>query len=371
MSEAFRDIYIQIGKRKWQLCILPSTESPKNVLDLLDDHLDPPDLLIVAGSNKDLRQLWEESLDAQSLSDWKALVSTHGLPTFDPSLSGPCLIIGPQHLLKHFSRSVTLEPEPPAQSEQKKFTAIEILSTQQMDLAEVPSFLEERWSADPFVQNQQLQDEALDRIGRTLGALARKAHHQGIAITLPEEMKSPLPPWNCLVPLKHSPGPTHFATLNMQQETQTDPRDTVFAELILLQRSLATLSFLPVGSMSNDDWLQIAETIEDLGYLFMRHEHIETYPILVQGFEIGILAAEVHSWNFLHGDLCLSNLAHRPSYPAGKRAATFDSECQAPIDHPTTALERAKDLALLKIETPFLFWEAIKLGYRYRAPEEA
>jgi hypothetical protein len=371
MSGAFRDISTQIGKRMWQLRILASTASPKNMLDLLDDHPDPPDLLLIAGSNESLRRQWEESLNARSLSDWQTQVSTQGLPMFDLSLSGPCLIIGPQHLLTHFSRSVMLEPEPPAQSEQKKFTPLEVLASQQTDLSEVPSFLEESWSSDPFVQNKQLQHEALDRIAHTLGALASKAHQQGIAMTLPEEATLPLPPWNCLMPLKHSPGPKHVATSKMQEETPADPRDTAFTELLLLQRSLTTLTFLPADSMSHDNWLQIAETMEDLGYLFMRHEHIETHDILDQGFEIGLLAATFHSWNYLHGDFCLSNVKYNPSGPAGGRAATFDSKCQAPIDHPTTASERAKDLAMLKIETPFLFWEAIKLGYRYRAPEEA
>ena len=80
----------------------------------------------------------------------------------------------------------------------------------------------------------------------------------------------------------------------------------------------------------------------------------------------GKAIAELHSLNVIHGDLQPSNLL------GGDSPAVTDLLRSRELNRPLTILERAQDLALLKLHwRHFLSWEAIKLGYRSIAPKEA
>src|SRR5436305_5297484 len=259
MSESLRYLQIKIGKRKWQFVVLYAKEPSENIVNLLNDDPNQPDLLIVADLDKRLQALWEKSIVSQSLFDWKAQEITNGL-SLDPSLSGSCLVVGPQRLLKHFCRSIAPEGETSLKHEiEKKATIPETIPTQLIDLADIPSFPEELRSADPLGQNKQLQNDAQDKLAQFIGVLAKKAHLQGVAITLPAplsgEVDPDLEPWSRIAHLNLPPDPVNFAALE-KQDADVISEDDVFAELTLLQRCLATLSFLSANSMSNNDWFQ-------------------------------------------------------------------------------------------------------------------
>ncbi len=101
---------------------------------------------------------------------------------------------------------------------------------------------------------------------------------------------------------------------------------------------------------------------------------IEEFPNLLPFFEAGAFAANVHSASVIHGDLKLSKLIYadqRNIKPLGERVITVDLGHATKLDRPITTSERAKDLATLKTSCTYIRWEAVKLGYRFKAPEEA
>jgi tRNA A-37 threonylcarbamoyl transferase component Bud32 len=121
------------------------------------------------------------------------------------------------------------------------------------------------------------------------------------------------------------------------------------------------------------DWQRRAELLECAGYLIIAGAAApDDIGELSAYFEIGALAARMHAYNVLHGDMHRANFGFESEpRPVGERAITYDPGDISILQRPPTARERAQDLAILKATCSFIEWEAAKFGYRFKAPEIA
>jgi tetratricopeptide (TPR) repeat protein len=90
-------------------------------------------------------------------------------------------------------------------------------------------------------------------------------------------------------------------------------------------------------------------------------------PRLNAAHEFGKLAARLHAAKFV-GGLDITNCKFEPD---GTLIAMFSIGRGRILEHPLTIEERAKDLVTVKEQVSAPAWEAVKLGYRFSAPDDA
>jgi hypothetical protein len=91
-------------------------------------------------------------------------------------------------------------------------------------------------------------------------------------------------------------------------------------------------------------------------------------------FEGGALAARIHAEGYRFIDMHPGQYGtskRTRANPPGERAVLVDYPAAVAIHRPPTARERAQDLGVMKLHCSFAQWEAVKEGYRLKAPEHA
>jgi hypothetical protein len=121
---------------------------------------------------------------------------------------------------------------------------------------------------------------------------------------------------------------------------------------------------------------QLAEMLEELGYIALSREHhdrrIDAFRPTKMPFRffytIREIAARLYEINVIHGDMTTSNFL----YDEQQRTAVIsDVGTTCFLKRPITMEEHAADVGLMKLTCSFEEWEAVKLGYRNRAPDRA
>jgi hypothetical protein len=352
------------------------SEATEDARRALTEDAGQGDLLVILAPDEEVRKRWGESIRSYP-DDWDARfltgVQDPGLPV---SLQDPCLLVGPKRLIDRFCRSFKVHGE----------TADSDLSAREKEIpsgryaelpdpSEVPRFPEEQ-NQDPFGQNATLQHAAWTRVAGLVGRMAKIAHLRGRALTLPPpppgyadiEMK----PWRTVVSLDPNAADLRAGELaGLTAQSGAGEGDTERG-LDLIQRCLLTCAAL-AGGRDSPEWGSAAAMLESLGYLLVsKSVDIESCPHLVAYFEIGACAAGMHDYKLLHGDMHPQNFGYRwENRGLGKRGVPFDPGHVCKLSRPLTPLERAKDLAILKLHCTFPQWEAAKLGYRFTAGDIA
>ena len=383
MHEHVQSLRVKVGKRQWLLAVVESQEPLDNPCSFLSNVPDEPDLLIISGLQGDAFRQWEHSVTTQC-EEWETQFIKEGLSSLNPLLSKPCLVMGPQWLLRHFCDSATPSQQVPSGDLTPPQEELQRLRSN-LELSEVPRFPEEG-RQDPFGQNQQLLNDVWLKVAKSVGALARRMHDQQLTVMLPLPIAEQvdlgktashgdIAPQQTVIPLSYSPddsGPTQLVREQIESLQHEKGYDT---ELNLIQRFLVTLAALPPDMLNSSDRLEAAELLEDLGYLFVSSNlDMEALQHLLYYFDTGVAIALIHGINILHGDLSLGkdgNILFFENTPSGKRVALLDfGLSKKGTGSLPTAWERAKDLALLKLQCSFISWEAVKLGYRFKTPND-
>jgi hypothetical protein len=360
---------IKIRKRLWVLLVMHAVPPAKNLRSFLIDDPQKPDLLLLE-VEENLYERWREAVSDQCGSEWEVRQILSDLATIAPSLGGVSLVVGERKLVIKFFESVGPDHDPEKGAIEQYGTDLNIITGHYPELpdpSEVPRMPEEDF-LDPFGQNTNFLESAWFRISNALGHLTSKAHARRMAVTLPasfdERATSQAQPGQTLVSLTSSTESISSLQTLRQMPELLPGEDEVTAGLILLQRCLLVAIGLDNDKADNGVWTLINEIIESLGYILVSHS-MDIKDLLRDNFsEWGKAIATLHSFNIIHGDLHPGNIV-------GFAGVTdFLKSCE--LNRPLTTLERAQDLALLKLHwRHFLSWEAIKLGYRSIAPEEA
>jgi hypothetical protein len=234
----------------------------------------------------------------------------------------------------------------------------------------VPPFAEEGRS-DPLGQSEMLLRNARLRIATFVGEHARAAHARGIAVSLPRPPIIPeweWKPWRIAIGVDTDGRNSISPAARLEAADDRERPLAAPALLWLLQRCLVSLSASD-RSQPEEQWFALAEAIEDFGYIALCREFdVTTRPRLNAVYEVGKMAARLHAFKAIHGDLHLGDFRFDEN---GKLTSMFDLGRTAILDRELTILERASDLAVLKKHCTFLEWESAKLGYRAEAPEVA
>jgi hypothetical protein len=343
--------------------------------------------------DEDLQRQWIKAVAAQCGEKWKTCLITGNLTSLDPSLSDPSLVIGPQQLLRRFCNAIASNEEVSINYPKEEARRLESWIEPWMlpglvssidylpDPSEIPRYPEEG-RLDPFGQNLHLLDSAWSTIAEFVGKLARQAHAQGIAITLPYSSsgqdKSAMKPWRMVVSLAPSSGDQNLSE-SMEQFSLSlpDTQEKDFG-LGLIQRCLLIFTLLFSDAATIDEWHNLGMFVEELGYILVSRSIDIRSRLCPEGlkgeFLKGQYAAERHADNWILGDMHPGNFlyeAPNDQNPMGELQVIDIPETARILDHPITALERAKDLAIIKLCCGFTAWEAVKLGYRSVAAREA
>lgn len=332
MSETKQHLLIKVGKRRWMITVMHSAEPPSNLYTYHTQSADKPDFYLVFEADADLRQRWIEAVTSQCGGEWETRLITLSLSDLDQSLLGPCLIIGPQRLLRHFCNAIASEGEDLTDaSEGEDLTdgvAEKLIGLEGIDFlpdpSEVPRFFKEE-HLDTFGQNPYFLNSAWSRIAKFVGSFAYEVHSRGIAVMLPisspEQAELPMELQQAIVPLASS-SDTYITLESVKQGNSAllDVKETDLG-LDLVQRCLLILTALSSETEATHEWLGTAEFIEELGYILVSHSiDIQACPQdLIAHFLIGKAAALMHSANFIHGDLHSGNFLFRQDeqYPQG------------------------------------------------------
>lgn len=227
---------------------------------------------------------------------------------------------------------------------------------------------------DPFGQNPVFNANALLEVAKFAGIHAAIAHQNGIAVSLPQPCQA-FPetywkPWRSVLSIMPNDASSPIERQSETHNAEWEARIGLFG-LELVQRCLVSRAAFPTND-SSDYWTQLAEAIENLGYLVIsRSFDLHAFRQLNACYELGKFAALLHAEQCVHGDLHLDNFAFQED---GELRSAFDFGRATFLERPLTSLERACDLAVLKHNLEeingFLQWEAAKLGYRSQAPLE-
>jgi hypothetical protein len=371
MRSTVQRFHCKRDSRYWTLLLVRPSEAIEDARQVLAEDAEQADLLVILAPDEEVRKRWGESIRRYP-DDWDARFLTEVQdPDLSVSLQAPCLLVGPKRLIERLCRSFKVHGETPDSDLDTR--AKEILSALP-DPFDVPRFPEEQ-NQDPFGQNATLQHAAWMRVAGLVGRMAKIAHLQGRAITLPPPppgLSIPeLKPWRTVVSL--DPNAADFRAGELAGLTVQSGEGEGGTErgLDLIQRCLLTCAAL-AGSQDSQEWSNAAAILESLGYLLVSKSiDIESCPYLVPAFELGVWAAKIHGLGCLHGDMHLENFSFEQGRQLGEGVACLDYGDFCALSRPLTPLERAKDLAILKMHCTFPQWEAAKLGYRFKAGDIA
>ncbi len=390
MSISPQYLRLKIDKRYWVLCVLQSAEPPID-FGILTNDPSSPDLLLILNVNEDMKQRWIDALRSQYKEEWEVqFISNIQLLSLHESFSGPSLVVGPQRLVKRFCKSVSNRVEDhaemPTSSEvplveddiEHQDSRSGLHSYPELpDPADVPRFPAEG-VFDPFGQNQQLRENAWSALATYVGRLARSAHMRELAVTLPLAppgiVEPYLKPWQTVVPLETPFDNAQSVALTEQKASLLAPDSNQLSrKLDLLQRCFVILAVLSHETPRALHWHDTAGVLEEFGYLLLSdNANVEQYSSELQiYFEIGAVLARIHATNIRYVDAHPGNILIEPKHPLGERAGCPDIGGLFSPGHTITALERAKDLTIVKMHSTLPQWEAVKLGYRFKAPKEA
>jgi hypothetical protein len=369
---------IKVGKRYWVFGVIQGAVPIEDAKALFVDDQHSLDLLLIVSDDERLRQEWIDAVTVRQRDAWKALlISDVRVLLTDESLFGPALIFGPEHLVSRLSHSLRMNEEAAEQD-------IELESStpfpEFLDPFDIPRFPQEG-KIDPFGLNYQKQENTWVAAASSIGRLVKRAHAFGMAVTLPSALPGTaepyLKPWRTVVPLTTPASDSDVAELGSRSDTPLSEVKRHDEWLGIVQRYLVTLAALSTRGADEGFLHDAAQVLEEFGYLLVSHIDPERLPTeLATHFEYGALVARVHADNYVFADLHKGNIGFPPAtkLPLGWRAICIDRGRDAivgPISRSLTVLERAKNLAMLKIFCTFIQWEAVKCGYQYQEPEQA
>lgn len=390
MSTSPQYLRLKFGKRYWVLCVLRGVE-PQTDFSIFNDDPNNPDLLLIVDVSEDIRQRWIDAVTSQHNEEWGVqFISNVQDLSLHESFSGPSLVVGPHRLVKRFCNSVfhrvedhsemlTTSQVPQVEDDIEHLDSRSGLHScpELPDPADVPRFPAEG-VFDPFGQNQQLRENAWSALATYVGHLARSTHMRELAVTLPPSPPGTaepyLKPWQTVVPLATPFDSAQSVTLTEQKASLLAPdSNQLSSKLDLLQRCFVILTVLSHETPRALHWHDTAGVLEEFGYLLLSdNANIEQYSWKLQEyFEVGAFLAFIHATNLRYVDATPHNIGIDPELPLGERGRCIDIGAIFVPDHTITTLERAKDLTIMKMHCTLPRWEAVKLGYRFKAPKEA
>jgi hypothetical protein len=356
MQEPMPIVRLKINRRWWHFAIISR-----------DSFDDTPDVftrvrrgggvdLLLAGDDEQFgRELTERLVNSPDLE-----VRTVNLPPLE-GLPPRSIVIGRRESLARFARSWVSSESLPMDDPDVISGTYPLLP----DPTEIPPFPEAE-TADPFGQNPRLLHEAWVAAASNVGSLLRRAHAQGLSISLPKAPAGSkyllMQPWRHVAPVK----PSDEEEWEAAGRTWNDRALTPDEGLRLIQRCLVT-----TNAIAPDDedmtWDSLAALLDVFGYtLLAAHVDVERIDNLRLHVRIGEFAAGLHARQTLHGDLHPGNFRFLGDELVGLEA---DEACT--LDRPLTTAERAADLGPLKLNCRFEQWEAVKVGYSRVSPVPA
>jgi hypothetical protein len=359
----------KIGVRWWSFAVVQDAVSANDIEALLESYQDEVDLILIMNPDQSVL-VWK---DVARDDDWGAVfVPDPGRFGFNRSLGNSAVVIGKRSLLTRFLSLVGFNY---AASERKE-TEEPKMTGRYPNLpnpGDVPRFQEES-RLDPLGQNPSLRSEAWSFIACQLGLMMKDAHQHRLAMTLPDpepgQDDPTLKAWRATAPLDASIYGIELLDVAYQAAKRHPSKDQI-NELALnvFQRYLLTMVALSTEEKSREAADKTAELVKHLGYLLVSiAADINQIPELAGFASLGRYAALLHSHQFIHGDMHLGNFSYDPET---QKTISFDFGDSCHLERPLTALERARDLAILKLNCEFEQWEAVKMGYREVAKEQA
>lgn len=351
MSESSDILLIKLEGRNWRYRIRQIEDEHSGDVQV-PETLGGIDVLVIRGTER----------TRNVLQDW--IQGNH--PSYSATMSSgddPFLVIGPERLVARFLRGLNNKAAlPPAQDSDISEVGLGRYPDLP-SLSDIPRLARED-VIDPFGSNETLLAASWSEAAAAAGSLATRLHAVDTAVTLPEPDPGRVDAWTQAwsAAVQISPGPADVSKILRERGSNADWTEltTLTAKgLNMIQRCLVAAC---VSGPIDDDVLDdLARTVEHVGYCLIASSTPGDLDESVEfEFYLGALIARLHSIQTIHGDIHRANFSYNREE---HKMVVLDSGSLCLLRRDLTVPERARDVAVFKLQCSGEQWEAFKLGY--------
>ncbi|MDQ2695469.1 MAG: hypothetical protein M3Z21_08865, partial [Pseudomonadota bacterium] len=330
-----QSLRLQIGKRLWEVLLLPGDTLPEQIAARLATASPPPDLVLIPNPRVEQPAAWNAAArDCFGDDGDAAVLASPDLARWGMAPAASLLVLGRQRFVERFRRETAPDssPSPPAPPRSARSPAA-------LEPAGCPPFAEAQ-HLDPLASDPQRLRAAWSRAFALLGRLAGAVHRRGVAVTWPMSglwgyADADYKPWRTVATLDGSEPPAACPVAGGRQPpfAEDEAGELLMAQyfhwmdaayrgrsqspaaedgaeatapcrpsrgrelpLALLQRLLLGLH-ADSGSppASAQDWSAAAEWLEELGYLAVSCSYVLSFPGGLKKFlDAGLLLGLIH-----------------------------------------------------------------------------